>query len=45
MITYIRLWKSLTNKLEEINTYDKKYKNYTEVKVDAIPLNINEQAL
>ena len=44
MITEIRLWKSLTNNVDEIKTnVDKKYKNYTAVKIDANPLNISEE--
>jgi ubiquitin C-terminal hydrolase len=39
MVCYIKLWKSTTNNLEEINDYDKKYKNYTSIKVDAVLLN------
>ena len=42
MITYLRAWKSLTNNIEEIESYDNKYKNYSEVKVDAQILNKNE---
>jgi hypothetical protein len=43
MIKDVRLWKSLTNNLEDIKAnVDKKYKNYTQVKIDATPLNISE---
>lgn len=43
MISEIRLWKSLTNNFEDIKiNIDKKYKNFTQVKVDAVPLNITE---
>lgn len=43
MITDVRLWKSLINNVEEIQkNVDKKYKNYTHVKIDATPLNISE---
>lgn len=40
MITKVRLWKSLTNKLEEINEYEKKWKNSSIVRVDATILNL-----
>jgi hypothetical protein len=44
MITDIRLWKSLTNNIEDIQqNVDKKFKNYTHVKIDATPLNITEE--
>ena len=43
MIGKIRLWKSLTNNIEEIQEIDKKFKNYTTVKIDAIPINITPQ--
>lgn len=42
LISHLRIWKSLTNNLTEIQNYDLKHKNYTEVKVDAIPLNVKE---
>lgn len=45
MIYNIRLWKSVTNNLEEISNYDKKYKNSSIVKVDAMPLNVAEGSL
>jgi hypothetical protein len=34
MVKDMKLWKSLTNDLQEISTWDKKYKNYTQAKVD-----------
>jgi len=34
----------MTNQVEEIGTYDSKYKNYTQVKVDAVPLNIKDES-
>ena len=43
LITKCRLWKSLTNQLNEIKDLDKKYKNYTSVKIDGICLNVHEQ--
>lgn len=42
MVTKMRLWRSLTNQLEEIKEYDKKYKNFTSAKIDAVCLNVNE---
>ena len=39
MIKDCRLWKSLSNDVDEILSYDNKYKNYTHVKIDANPLN------
>jgi hypothetical protein len=29
--------------MEDITAYEKKYKNYTHVKIDATPLNCNEE--
>lgn len=43
ILSELRLWKSLINNVEEIQqNVDKKYKNYTHVKIDAVPLNITE---
>jgi hypothetical protein len=43
MLMHIRLWKSMTNQIEEISEWDKKFKNnYTTIKIDALPLNITE---
>lgn len=43
MITEVRLWKSLINNLEEIEAnVDKKFKNYTQVKIDATPIYYKE---
>ena len=44
MVNQMRLWKSLTNKLEEINEYEKKLKNSSVVKVDAVCLNLMPDA-
>ena len=43
MVNKLRLWKSMTNKLEELQEIDKKYKNYTQVKVDFHCLNAKEE--
>lgn len=42
MISFLRLWKSLTNNVNEIAGYDSRYKNASEIKVDALPLNISQ---
>lgn len=42
MLVFLRLWKSLTNNINEIAGYDSKYKNASEIKVDALPLNISQ---
>lgn len=39
MVTNMRMWKSNTNNLEEIEGLSKKHKNYTQVKVEAVCLN------
>jgi hypothetical protein len=44
MVGKLRIWKSLTNNIEEIIELDKKVKNYTAVKIDALPLNITEES-
>ena len=38
----VRVWKSLTNKLEDMKDYDKKFKNATAIKVDGYCMNIHE---
>ena len=35
----------MTNNLEDIAAYDTKYKNASEIKVDALPININDDNL
>lgn len=36
MVSQLRMWRSNTNNLEEIEGLSKKHKNYTQVKVDAV---------
>lgn len=38
MVAELRIWKSLTSDLGEIAAWDKKYKNYTQVKIEAVCL-------
>jgi len=42
VVSKVRLWKSLTNNMEQIFELDNKIKNYTHVSIDAEPLNIND---
>lgn len=44
IVRHVRLWKSLTNDLKDIEiNIDKKYQNYTHVKVNAEPLKVKEE--
>ena len=36
----IRLWKSMSNDVDEILEYDKKFKNASRIKVDAFCMNV-----
>lgn len=44
MVSKLRLWRSLTNKIEEIKELEVKQKSYTHVKVDAWCLNYQDEA-
>ena len=35
MINELRIWKSLTNNIKDLERADSKYKNYTQVQIDA----------
>jgi hypothetical protein len=45
IITATRLWKSLTNNMDDIMEVDKKFKNSTSIKVNAVILNLTENDL
>jgi hypothetical protein len=39
IISQMKLWKSLTNSMDELQSIDKKYKNSSQIKIDALLLN------
>ena len=43
LVTELRMWKSLSGKLEEIDAYDKKLKNSSQIRVNAMPLNASKE--
>jgi hypothetical protein len=43
MVSAMRLWKFDIGKIDLIETIAKKYKNYTEVKIDATCLNLRPE--
>jgi maltose-binding protein MalE len=45
IITTVRLWKSLTNNMDDIMEVDKKFKNSTSIKVNATILNLTDSEL
>jgi hypothetical protein len=43
IITDVRIWKSLSNSMEDVLEMDKKFKYVTSFKIDALILNISEE--